>query len=91
MTARSSHRLLNILCLHGYGSNSAVFEYQSRQFRKTFADSMSFHILQAPYEVDDQPPPAAFTSRGLLPPYYGWYRIGQLRVNELGQRELKVR
>jgi hypothetical protein len=90
-TARVGSRMLNILCLHGYGSNAAVFEYQSRLFRKTFAGSMSFHILQAPHVIDDQPPPPAFATRGLLPPFYGWYRIGQLRSNEQGQRELQVR
>lgn len=91
MSVRAGNRLLNILCLHGYGSNSAVFEYQSRLFRKTFSGSMSFHVLQAPFEVDDQPPPPAFAARGLLPPFYGWYRIGQHRVNEQGQHELQVR
>ena len=91
MTARAGRRLLNMLCLHGYGSNAAVFEYQSRTFRRVFAGSMSFHILQAPVEVDDQPPPPAFAARGLLPPYFGWYRIGQPCVDALGQRQLKVR
>ncbi len=89
MAMRGS-RLLNILCLHGYGGNAAVFEHQSRIFRKTFAGSMTFHILQAPAEVNDQPVPAVYAARGLLPPYYGWYRIGQPSTNEHGQHELKV-
>ena len=90
MAARAGSRLLNILCLHGYGGNSAVFEHQSRIFRKTFAGSMSFHILQAPAEVNDQPVPPVYAARGLLPPYFGWYRIGQSSSNEHGQHELKV-
>jgi hypothetical protein len=90
MAARAGSRLLNILCLHGYGGNSAVFEHQSRIFRKTFAGSMSFHILQAPTEVNDQPAPPVYAARGLLPPYFAWYRIGQPSTNEHGQRELKV-
>jgi hypothetical protein len=91
MAARAGKRLLNILCLHGYGGNSAVFEHQSRIFRKTFAGSMSFHILQAPTEVEDQPAPPVYAARGLPPPYFAWYRIGQQFTNEHGQRELKAR
>jgi predicted esterase len=90
MAAHTGRRLLNILCLHGYGGNSAVFEYQSRRFRKVFADSMKFHILQAPSAVEVQSPHPTLAARGLLPPYFAWYRIGRHHIDEQGQHQLQV-
>lgn len=43
--------LLRVLCLHGWGTNKSILEYQLRQFKKIF-DNIEFIALNGPNEID---------------------------------------
>ncbi|KAI9854667.1 MAG: hypothetical protein M1813_000914 [Trichoglossum hirsutum] len=67
---RQKAPLPQILCLHGGGSNAAIFHAQTRFIRHALRDRFEFIYVDAPFESDPGP--------GILPtfedcgPYFRW-------------------
>jgi predicted esterase len=59
-----------VLCLHGYGTNAAIFRVQTRHLRAALASEMQFIFVDAPFTSPPGP--------GVLPyfadcgPFYSW-------------------
>ncbi|KAI9767827.1 MAG: hypothetical protein M1839_004341 [Geoglossum umbratile] len=71
----STAPLPRILCLHGGGSNAAIFHAQTRFIRHVLRDRFEFVFVDGPFETKPGP--------GILPtfedcgPYFRWAALGE--------------
>mmetsp|Transcript_13558 Transcript_13558/g.25572 ORF Transcript_13558/g.25572 Transcript_13558/m.25572 type:complete len:217 (+) Transcript_13558:214-864(+) len=68
---------VRVLCLHGWGTNSEIMNYQLRHFRASFGEDTEFVVLQAPNEIrkqSDHALEARFPGT-----YYEWFRREKIK------------
>ena len=62
--------MVRVLCLHGWGANRAVFDYQLQKLREKFAET-EFVVLEADYEIEKQTDPVLLER--FKGKYYAWF------------------
>ncbi|ORY67810.1 oxidoreductase [Pseudomassariella vexata] len=61
-----------ILCLHGYGTNAAIFRCQLRQITQTLSRTFRFVFVEGPFHVQ-QPGPGALPAFADARPFRRWH------------------
>lgn len=67
--------MVRILCLHGWATNTEIFNYQIQKFRIELKSEAEFVVLQAPNEVPIQRDPVIL--KRFKGKYYAWYNMKQ--------------
>lgn len=69
MSAQSRKQLPRILCLHGAGSNAAIFRVQGRKIFSGLRDDFQFEFVESPFTSAPGPGMELFADS---PPFYRW-------------------
>ncbi|KAK2855662.1 hypothetical protein FQN49_004969 [Arthroderma sp. PD_2] len=91
----SSDPLPAILCLHGAGTNAAIFQLQAHMIVERLKGRFRFIFLDAPFE--SSPGPGVLSTYGDLKPYLWWHcdatatKQFDIDMEEVQRRRQKVR
>ncbi|KAH6674353.1 serine hydrolase FSH [Halenospora varia] len=88
MTQPLSSPLPSILCLHGHGTNSTIFRYQTRHITTALTQTFNFIFINAPFTVENAGPGALPTFADVKP--FRRWNCGEIAASVFGVSDEEV-